>query len=166
MKLHDLAPPYGSNQRKKRVGRGHGSGHVKTSGRGTKGQRARSGGAKPATFEGGQTRLIRRMPYRRGFRNARFKTHYAIINVGRLNELPEGAEVSLETLMARGWVHDRTTGPGTFGGLKVLGEGTLSKPLAVRAARFSGTAREKIVAAGGTAEELTGGSAESAGTRS
>ncbi len=166
MKLHDLAPAPGSTHRRKRVGRGHGSGHVKTSGRGTKGQKSRTGGNIPPTFEGGQTRLVARVPYKRGFRNAEFKQHFAIINVSRLNLLPEGTDVTLETLMERGWVDKKSTGPGTFGGLKVLGDGRVSKPLRVVAAKISASAREKIVAAGGTAEELLGGSTESAGESS
>jgi large subunit ribosomal protein L15 len=166
MKLHDLTPPRGSTHAKKRVGRGHGSGHVKTSGRGTKGQKARTGGNIPATFEGGQTRLVARVPYRRGFRNAPFKTHYTIINLGRLDALHDGTEVTLESLSELGWVSKKTTGPGKFGGLKVLGDGTITKRLVVRAQRISASAKAKIVAAGGTAEEISVGSTESAGAGS
>lgn len=166
MKLHDLRPPQGAMHAKKRVGRGHGSGHVKTAGRGTKGQKARSGGAKPAWFEGGQNRLLARVPELRGFRNAQFKVHYELVNVGQLNSLPDGSVVTFESLMERGWVDRRTTGPGKFGGLKILGDGELSKALTVRADRFSQSAKAKIEAAGGTAEELAGGSTEPSGAGS
>lgn len=166
MKLHDLRPPHGSTHAKKRVGRGHGSGHVKTAGRGTKGQKARAGGAKPVWFEGGQNRLLARVPMLRGFRNASFKVHYELVNVRQLDQLPDGTVVTFETLMERGWVDRKTTGPGTFGGLKILGDGELTKALTVRADRFSKSAKEKIEAAGGTAEELAGGSTEPSGAGS
>jgi large subunit ribosomal protein L15 len=142
MKLHGLSPAEGSKQKKKRVGRGPGSGLGKTAGRGEKGQKSRSGYSRRPGFEGGQMPLIRRVP-KRGFTNI-FKTVYSVINVRQLGDL-EG-EVTPESLAERGLV--RRGQP-----VKVLGDGEMSKALTVVAHKFSRTAREKIEAAGGRCEE-------------
>ena len=147
MRLGDLRPAKGATHRAKRVGRGIGSGHGKTSGRGTKGQKARN--TVPAGFEGGQTPLHKRLPQQRGFKNTRFRKEYAILNLGRLGELFEsGAEVTPEVLLERRIVRDLKDG------LKILGDGDLPHPLTVRAHQFSQSAAEKIRAAGGTAEVI------------
>ena len=143
MKLHELSPAKGSKQKRKRVGRGPGSGLGKTAGRGEKGQKSRTGYSSRPGFEGGQMPLVRRVP-KRGFTNI-FKTEYSVVNVGELAEL-EG-EVSPEVLVRRGLV--RSGRP-----VKVLGEGELGKALRVTANKFSKSARAKIEAAGGTCEEL------------
>src|SRR5438309_4012935 len=101
MQLHELAPAKGAHRKRRRVGRGHGSGQGTTAGKGTKGQKARSGGGVPAYFEGGQLPLVRRLPYRRGFRNP-FRVEYATVNVGQLAELPAGTTVTIETLVEGG----------------------------------------------------------------
>jgi large subunit ribosomal protein L15 len=146
MRLGDLHPPRGSNQRRKRVGRGIGSGSGKTSGRGTKGQHARN--TVPAGFEGGQTPLHKRLPQQPGFTN-RFRKEYAVVNLGRLAEKFEsGAEVTPEILVERRIVRDMKDG------VKILGVGDLPHPLTVRAHRFSKSAEEKLRAAGGTAEVI------------
>ncbi len=148
MRLHELAPKYGATHRKKRVGRGPGSGHGKTSCRGHKGQKARSGGGVPPWFEGGQTPIYRRVP-KRGFKNPRAK-EYAEVNVGTLEAcFNAGDEVTPEVLLERRIV--RKLGKD---GLKVLGDGELTKPLVVKAHAFSASARKKIEAAGGKAEVL------------
>jgi large subunit ribosomal protein L15 len=144
MKLHDLSPARGSKSKKKRVGRGPGSGLGKTAGRGEKGQKSRSGYSRRPGFEGGQMPLVRRVP-KRGFTNI-FRVEYAVVNVGDLAELPAG-EVTPESLAAAGLV--RRGKP-----LKVLGGGELGRALQVRAHAFSGSARAKIEAAGGACEEL------------
>ena len=142
MKLHDISPAKGSKQKKKRVGRGPGSGLGKTAGRGHKGQKSRSGYSRRPGFEGGQMPLIRRVP-KRGFTNL-FRTEYAILNVRDLEGL-EG-EVTPESLAASG--HVRAGLP-----VKILGDGEISTALTVVAHKFSETAREKIEAAGGTCRE-------------
>jgi large subunit ribosomal protein L15 len=144
MKLHDLSPASGSKSKKKRVGRGPGSGLGKTAGRGEKGQKSRSGYSRRPGFEGGQMPLVRRVP-KRGFTNI-FRVEYAVVNVGDLAELPAG-EVTPESLAAAGLV--RRGKP-----LKVLGGGELGRAFQIRAHAFSGSARAKIEAAGGTCEEL------------
>lgn len=144
MKLHELRPPEGSTTAKKRVGRGTGSGLGKTSAKGHKGQKARSGSKKNG-FEGGQMPLARRLP-KRGFTNI-FAKEYTIINVGRLNELEDGAMVDAAMLKQAGVISKIEKD-----GLKVLGRGELTKRLNVKAAKFSQTAREAIEAAGGTVE--------------
>lgn len=146
MKLHDLQPAPGSHRKTKRVGRGHGSGKGKTSGKGMMGQKARSGPNPYRTFEGGQNRLVKRMPFKRGFTNI-FRVDYEILNVEELNDW-EGREVTPETLRAAGLVR-RKTMP-----VKVLGNGELTVKLSVQAHKFSASAREKIEAAGGTVTEL------------
>ena len=148
MKLHELRPPEGAVREKRRVGRGHGSGRGTTAGKGTKGQKARSGGGVPPYFEGGQLPLVRRLPYRRGFKNP-FRTEYAIVNVAQLGRFPTGAMVTADTLVEAGLLH-RGEGP-----IKILGDGELSVALHVRTDRVTRQAREKIEAAGGSVEELS-----------
>lgn len=147
MKLHTLKPNEGSIKNRKRVGRGQGSGTGKTSGRGERGQNARSGGGVRVGFEGGQTPLFRRLP-KRGFSNALFKKEYAIINLDELNKFEDGAEVSLEVLREMGIVKKSKDG------LKVLGNGTLEKKLTVKANKFSASAKEQIEKLGGKAEVI------------
>lgn len=146
MRLHDLRPNPGATKEARRVGRGLGSGLGKTSGKGHKGQKARSGGAKGRGFEGGQMPLARRIP-KRGFANI-FKKEYAILNVGDLNVFDDGAEVTPELLKNRGLIKGR------YDGVKVLGEGKLEKSLTVKAHKFSSAATAKIEAAGGKAEVI------------
>jgi len=146
MKLHELSPPAGSRTRRKIVGRGPGSGHGQTSGRGEKGQKARAGGSSRPWFEGGQLPLHRRIP-KRGFTNI-FRKEYVILNVKDLERFEAGASVTPATLAEAGLV--RTT----ESSVKILGEGSLSKALTVSAHRFSKSAAEKIRAAGGTLEVI------------
>ena len=147
MKLHDLHPPEGSRREKRRIGRGHGSGQGTTAGKGTKGQKARSGGGVPLYFEGGQLPLVRRLPYRRGFKNP-FRVEFATVNVGKLAALAANTEVTAEKLVEMGLLH-KGEGP-----IKILGDGDLGVALRVRADRVTRQAREKIEAAGGSVEEL------------
>jgi large subunit ribosomal protein L15 len=148
MKLHDLKPAKRSKKDKKRVGRGDSSGHGKTAGRGTKGQKSRSGGSIPPYFEGGQLPLVRRLPRARGFVNI-FKTQFTTVNLDRLSErFAKGAEVTPITLTEVGLIKS----PNDL--VKVLGRGELDKPLTIKAHGFSTTARAKIEAAGGSIEEL------------
>lgn len=147
MKQHEFASPDGAHRRRRRVGRGYGSGRGKTSGKGTKGQKSRSGGSVPPYFEGGQLPLVRKLPYRRGFTNP-FRVEYAPVNVGQLEQLEAGAEVTPESLRTAGLVGKRDLP------IKVLAAGTLSKALQVQAHAFSKRAREIIEAAGGTVVEL------------
>lgn len=144
MKLHELSPAEGSVRPSYRKGRGAGSGNGKTAGKGHKGQNARSGGGVRPGFEGGQIPLYRRLP-KRGFYN-RFATEYAIINLSDLDNFEDGATVDLEALLANGIIRK------SLDGLKVLGNGEITKKLTVKAAKFSGSAKEKIEAAGGKAE--------------
>lgn len=146
MKLHEIQAPPGANKRTKRVGRGPGSGHGKTSTRGHKGQKARSGGGVRPGFEGGQMPLQRRIP-KRGFTNI-FKKEYAIVNVQDLNVFADGTEVTIELLQDAGLVK------GIKDGVKILGNGELEKKLTVKAHRFSKQAEEKIAARGGKAEVI------------
>lgn len=147
MKLHELSTVEGSTHRRKIVGRGPGSGHGKTSGRGEKGQKARSGGSVSPWFEGGQTPLYKRLP-RRGFSNAKFTTRYAIVNVGDLNRFKDGETVTPELLKESGLVKKE------LNGIKVLGNGTLTKKLTVRANVFTNSAITKIEEVGGTTEVI------------
>ena len=144
MKLSDLAPAYGSTKVAKRKGRGAGSGNGKTAGKGHKGQNARSGGGVRPGFEGGQLPLYRKLP-KRGFKN-RFAKEYACVNVALLDKFNDGAIVNLEALMDAKLI--RKAGDG----LKVLGNGEITKKLTVQAAAFTATAKEKIEAAGGKTE--------------
>jgi len=146
MKLHELKPAPGSRKKPKRVGRGPGSGHGKTAGRGHKGQKARSGGGVRRGFEGGQMPLARRLP-KRGFTNI-FKKHYSIVNVRDLERFEEGAEVTPETLREKGLVSKANPK------IKILGEGKLDRKLMVRAHKFSQSAIQKIEACGGRAEVI------------
>lgn len=143
MRLSDLSSIQGSKKKKKRVGRGSGSGHGKTSCRGHKGQKSRSGGGTRAGFEGGQMPLHRRLP-KRGFRNI-FKKQYAIINLKALNEISETL-VTPEVILEKGLIKDIKDG------VKILGEGEIKRPLTVKAHAFSASAKEKILKVGGSAE--------------
>ena len=147
MKLHTMKPAEGATFTRKRVGRGIGSGLGKTSGKGHKGQNARSGGGVRKGFEGGQLPLFRRLP-KRGFTNAMFKTEYAVINLSDLNKFEDGATVSPELLKEMGLVKKQ------LDGIKVLGNGKLEKKLVVKAHKFSNVAKEQIEKLGGKAEVI------------
>lgn len=147
MKLHELSPAPGSVKDCFRKGRGTGSGNGKTAGKGHKGQNARSGGGVRPGFEGGQFPIYRQLP-KRGFTNQRFATVYSNVNVEDLNVFEDGAVVDLEALIEKRIVRKENDG------LKVLGGGELTKKLTVKAAKFSAAAKEKIEAAGGSAEEV------------
>ena len=147
MNQHELHPAPGSRHKPKRVGRGDGSGHGTYSGRGLKGQKARSGGGVRPGFEGGQLPLIKRLPRKRGFTPI-FRTQYAEVNVGRLNEFSAETEVTPQLLWQAGLVKPRNRP------VKILGEGELRRPLSVTAHRFSASAKRKIEAAGGKTQEL------------
>ena len=146
MKQNELRPPVGAKHKRKLVGRGNGSGHGTYSGRGLKGQKARSGGGVRVGFEGGQLPLIKRLPRKRGFRNI-FKTEYNIVNVGQLAVFAPGSEVTPEELLRAGLIStmDHPT--------KILGTGDVKHPLLVSADRFSSSAEKKIVAAGGSVKQ-------------
>ena len=146
MKLHELSPAAGSAKAAWRKGRGPGSGNGKTAGKGHKGQNARSGGGVRPGFEGGQIPLYRKLP-KRGFHN-KFATNYAIVNVSALNVFEDGAVVNTEALLEKRIIRK------TLDGVKVLGNGELTKKLTVKATVFSATAKEKIEAAGGKIEEV------------
>ena len=146
MQLHDLAPAPGSTKDRKRVGRGHGSGHGGTSGKGDKGQASRAGGTKGPGFEGGQTPLAMRLPKLPGFKN-RWRQEYDIVNVGRLDAVfADGDVVDAESLAAKGVIKSADSP------VKVLGDGELKKKLTVKVDKLSSSARTKIEAAGGTVE--------------
>ena len=145
MKLHELSPAEGSVKEGFRKGRGAGSGNGKTAGKGHKGQNARSGGGVRPGFEGGQLPLYRKLP-KRGFNNYRFGKQYTIVNVDDLNRFEEGAVVDADALLATGVVSK------VLDGIKVLGEGEVSKKITVKAAVFSASAKEKIEAVGGKTE--------------
>ena len=145
MKLHKLSPAEGSVKEDFRKGRGAGSGNGKTAGKGHKGQNARSGGGVRLGFEGGQLPLYRKLP-KRGFNNDRFGKQYTIVNVDALNRFEDGAVVDADALLAAGVVSK------VLDGIKVLGEGELSKKITVKAAVFSAAAKEKIEAVGGKTE--------------
>src|SRR5438045_4116442 len=147
MQIHELRPPKGSKRERIRIGRGHGSGKVKTGGKGTKGQKARAGGGVPPYFEGGQLPLIRKLPYRRGFRNP-FRVEFREVNVRDLADFPAGSTVGPAEFETAGVLR------GKSGPVKVLGQGDLVVKLTVRAHKFSAGARQKIESAGGTAEIL------------
>ena len=145
MKLHELSPAEGSVKDGFRKGRGAGSGNGKTAGKGHKGQNARSGGGVRPGFEGGQLPLYRKLP-KRGFNNSRFGKAYAVVNVNSLNKFNDGDVVDCAALLAAGIINN------AFDGVKVLGEGELTKKLTVKAAVFSASAKEKIEAVGGKTE--------------
>ena len=147
MMEHYLAPPKGARRNKRRVGRGDGSGRGSYSGRGMKGQKSRSGKGPRPGFEGGQLPLIKRLSMRRGFTNI-FKKRFSLVKLEMLNRFPEKAEVTPERLAEAGLV-DSPKSP-----VKVLGNGELSKPLTVVAHKFTRSAQQKIVAAGGSVREL------------
>ncbi|MFZ4693567.1 MAG: 50S ribosomal protein L15 [Verrucomicrobiia bacterium] len=147
MRLHELKHAVGAKHRTKRYGCGEASGHGKTSGRGGKGQTARSGSSVRLGFEGGQTPLYRRLP-KRGFNNTRFKRKVAVVNLGDLNDFPEGAVVDAKALADHGLIRGRNDA------IKILGFGEIGRKLTVRVDLFSGSARTKIEAAGGKAEIL------------
>lgn len=147
MRLHNLKYRPGAKHRTKRLGIGESSGHGKTSGRGGKGQTARSGGSVRLGFEGGQMPLLRRIP-KRGFNNKVFGLHLSTVNVGVLDNFDNGATVTPEILKEQGVLKK------LLQGVKILGDGELTKKLTVKAQQFSATAREKITKAGGTCEVL------------
>ena len=147
MKQNELRPPVGAKHKRKFVGRGNGSGHGTYSGRGCKGQKARSGGGVRLGFEGGQLPLIKRLPQKRGFTNI-FKTEYNIVNVGKLAIFSPGTEVTPKELLQAGLIStpDRPT--------KILGQGDIRHPLLLSANKFSSSAEKKILAAGGKTKQI------------
>ena len=147
MKLYNIHPTEGATKTRKRVGRGVGSGLGKTSGRGEKGQKARSGYSHKPGFEGGQLPLYRRLP-KRGFSNAMFKTKYAVINLSDLNKFENDTVITPELLKEMGLIKNQ------LDGIKVLGNGTLEKKLTVKAHKFSDVAKEQIEKLGGKAEVI------------
>ena len=147
MKLHELVANEGATHKKKRLGSGRGSGLGKTSGKGQKGQKARSGGGKGAVFEGGQLPLYRRLP-KRGFTNAKFKVEYAVINLDDLNRFEDGTVVTPGLLKEVGLIKNQ------LDGIKVLGTGELTKKLTIQANKFSASALVKIEKSGSKAEVI------------
>lgn len=147
MKLHELERNIGATHARKRVGRGSGSGLGKTSGRGQKGQKARSGGSINPVFEGGQLPLYRRLP-KRGFTNGKFRTRYAVINLSALNVFEDNTVVTPALLKEKGIIKNQ------LDGVKVLGNGKLDKKLTIQANKFSITALEKIKESGSKAEVI------------
>ena len=147
MRQNELSPAPGSKKGRKRVGRGNGSGYGTYSGRGSKGQKSRSGFRMKPGFEGGQLPLIRRLPRKRGFTNI-FKKNYSLVNLDELNRFEVGSEVGPAKLVAAGVVKSLRYP------IKILARGDLSHPLSVKANKFSAAARTKIEAAGGTVEEI------------
>jgi large subunit ribosomal protein L15 len=144
-----ITPAAGSKHARKRVGRGNGSGHGTFSGRGCKGQKARAGNGKTIPgFEGGQLRLIKRLPKLRGFTNI-FRTEYSIVSVGQLNEFKSGSTVTPEELLAAGIVKSLARP------IKILADGEIDHPITIKANKFSNSAKAKIEAAGGKVEEVT-----------
>jgi large subunit ribosomal protein L15 len=151
MRLHDLKPRPGAKHRRKLLGRGESSGHGKTSGRGGKGQSARSGSSIRPGFEGGQMPLIRRIP-KRGFNNVRHGTRYIVVNLDSLNRFDDGARVDEVALRSIGLAN----GKAHLAGIKILGNGELTRKLTVSANAFSASARQKIEAKGGACEVVGG----------
>lgn len=147
MKQNELHPPVGSKHKRKRVGRGDGSGHGTYSCRGLKGQKSRSGGGVHPLFEGGQNPLVKRLPYKRGFNNV-FRTEYAVVNLDRLSIFPDDAEVTPEDMVSAGIVKGLTKP------IKILGNGELTHRMVVKAHKFSQAAKNKIEVAGGKAEVI------------
>jgi large subunit ribosomal protein L15 len=146
MELNTLQPAYGSTKKRKRIGRGAGSGHGKTATKGHKGQKARSGGSIKAGFEGGQMPMHRRLP-KRGF-TPLDKKEYAIVNIGQLESFEADTCVDMQLLVENGLIGK------VLDGIKVLATGELTKSITVKAHKFSAAAKEKIIAAGGTIEEI------------
>ncbi|HEX2923906.1 MAG TPA: 50S ribosomal protein L15 [Chloroflexota bacterium] len=149
MKLHELAPTEGAKKARKRVGRGNGSGHGTFSGRGSKGQKARSGGQVNPRFEGGQIPIVLRLPRKRGFNNI-FKQRFHIVNLDSLDQFAAKTEVTPELLAEAGLIRD------TFLPVKLLGTGELAKPMTIRVHRWSQSAQQKVEAAGGALEKVQG----------
>jgi large subunit ribosomal protein L15 len=147
MLQHNLKPPAGTTRKRKRVGRGDGSGHGSYSGRGCKGQKSRSGGGVRLGFEGGQLALIKRLPRKRGFTNI-FKIQYSIVNVGELKAFSANAEITPKELLDIGLIKSFKYP------VKILAGGDIDRPLVVKANKFSATAEKKIVAAGGKVEAI------------
>ncbi|MBI4301438.1 MAG: 50S ribosomal protein L15 [Chloroflexi bacterium] len=152
VRQNDLGPAFGARHKPKRLGRGYGSGHGATSGKGHKGQKARSGGKIPPYFEGGQLPLVQRLPEKRGFTNA-FRREYVIVNLGQLALWEQDRPVTPEGLVTAGLVKSPRQP------IKILGDGNVSKPLVVIAHKFSASARKKIEAAGGRVELIDSTSA-------
>jgi large subunit ribosomal protein L15 len=147
MQQHEVRPPAFAKHKRKRVGRGDGSGHGSYSGRGCKGQKSRSGGGVRLGFEGGQLPLIKRLPRKRGFVNI-FKAEYSIVNVGDLKVFSPNTEITLKELIEVGLIKS-SKNP-----VKILGDGEIDRPLVVKANKFSAAAEKKIVAAGGKVEGI------------
>ena len=147
MREHEVKPPRGSKRTRRRIGRGSGSGRGGYSGKGVKGQKSRAGVRMRPGFEGGQNPLVKKLPHQRGFYN-RFRVEYQVVNVSALEKLEAGAEVTPLEMLKAGLVRNLKTP------VKVLGNGDLTKALSVKAHKFSGTAKSKISAAKGTAEEI------------
>lgn len=147
MRIDELQSPVGARHARKRVGRGHGSGHVKTAGRGTKGQKSRAGAKMNPGFEGGQLPLVHRLPYKRGFTNI-FRVEYSVVNLSDLADFDVNTKVTPEVLVDAGLVRSLRTP------IKVLGDGEIGLALHITAHKYSASARSKIEAAGGTAEEI------------
>ena len=147
MRQDELSPALGSKKRRKRVGRGNGSGHGTYSGRGCKGQKSRAGYKMRPGFEGGQLPLIKRLPRKRGFVNI-FRIEYSVVNLDKLNIFESGSEVTPEKLVAMGIVKS------LHHPIKILANGNINRPLVIKANKFSAVAKAKIEAAGGQAEEV------------
>lgn len=147
MKQNELKPPVGSKRNRKRIGRGDGTGHGSYSGRGVKGQKARSGGGVRPGFEGGQLPIVKRLPRKRGFTNI-FKTEYSIVNLGKLGVFAPGSKVGPQELLEAGLVKSIKRP------IKILSDGEINQPLVVKADKISAAAQRKIVAAGGSIEEI------------
>ena len=147
MMEHLLAPSKGARKNRKRIGRGDAAGQGSTAGRGNKGQKSRSGGGPPVWFEGGQLPLIKGLPMKRGFHN-RFKTYYSLIKVETLESFDAGDRITPELLLEKGYLRNLNLP------VKIVGDGEISKPVTVLAAKFTQSARAKIEAAKGTAEEI------------
>jgi len=144
---HLLAPSKGARKNRKRIGRGDAAGQGSTAGRGNKGQKSRSGGGPPVWFEGGQLPLIKGLPMKRGFHN-RFKTYYSLIKVETLENFDAGDRITPELLLEKGYLRNLNLP------VKIVGDGEINKPVTVVAAKFTQSARAKIEAAKGTAEEI------------
>lgn len=147
MKLNELQPAPGARKERTRAGRGISAGRGKTAGRGTKGQNSRSGGSKRPYFEGGQLPLVRRLPHLSGFTNI-WRIEFTPVNVDRLNIFGAGAEITPEAMAAAGLIKSAARR------VKILGDGEIERALVVKAHKFSASAREKILAAGGSVEEI------------
>lgn len=147
MRQNEFSPSPGSKHKRKRVGRGDGSGHGTYSCRGLKGQKSRSGPGIALRFEGGQTPLVKRLPHKRGFTNI-FKVDYALVKLQRLEVFDQSTEITPQTLLDAGLIHSLKKP------VKILGDGELQHPLVVKANKFSESAKRKIEAAGGRAEEI------------